>query len=333
MKKLRTVVALLCLGLGCTGKYIRPTTAVKVSATPEMLERGGYIVNQNAACGACHTSREGGTFKDFLEKGESTDKFLGGGNYLVVEDIGKVWIPNITPDVQTGIGGWSDDEIMRAVRDGIAKDGHLMMPMMPFASYQHMSDRDAEAVVAYLRSVPPVKLDKPRQETDLGVMGNFFIGHGVAHHLPAKNVPEVSRANKVEWGKYVMRLGHCWECHSSKGMSPTDIDEKDFMAGYADPDPIVIKQMGKLYDRNLTPDVETGLGKYTAEQIKAALKNGTRLDGKKMAPPMSLMIPHFSGMTDEDLDALIAFLKSLPAVKNKIPERELNAEWKKRLGD
>jgi mono/diheme cytochrome c family protein len=155
----------------------------------------------------------------------------------------------------------------------------------------------------------------------------------VAHHPPAKNVAEVSRANKVEWGKYVMRLGHCWECHSAKGMSPTDIDEKDFMAGYADPDPIVLQQMGKVYVRNLTPDVETGLGKYNAEQIKAALKNGTRLDGKKMVPPMSMMIPHFSGMTDEDLDALVAFLKSLPPVKNKIPERELNAEWKKRVGD
>jgi mono/diheme cytochrome c family protein len=329
----RLVVAFAFLGLACTGKYIRTTSAVKIAATPEMVARGQYIVNQNAGCGACHTSRAGGTFKAFLEEGESADKFLGGGNYLVVEGIGKVWIPNITPDVETGIGAWSDDEIMRAIRDGIARDGHLLMPMMPFNSYQHMSDSDVQSVVAYLRTIPPVKLDKPRQPTDLGFMGNFFIGRGVAHHLPARDVRDVPRGDKVKWGEYVMRLGHCWECHSMKGMSPSDIGEKDFMAGLAEPDPILEKAMGKVYMRNLTPDPETGLGKYGAEQIKAAIRNGKRLDGKRMAPPMALMIPHFSGMTDDDLDALVAFLKSLPPVKNKIPDRELNAEWRQRLGD
>jgi hypothetical protein len=130
-----------------------------------------------------------------------------------------------------------------------------------------------------------------------------------------------------------MRLGHCWECHSLKGMSPSDINEKDFMAGTTEPDEILEKTVGKVYMRNLTPDPETGIGKYTPAQIKAALKNGTRLDGKKMAPPMSLFIPHLSGMSDDDLDALVAFLMSLKPVKNKIPDRELNAEWKAKLGE
>ena len=327
------VAVALVFAAACTGKYIRPTnSSMKVAATPEMIARGSYIVNQNASCGACHTTRGSGTAKDFLETGESTEKYLGGGNYLVIDGIGKVWIPNITQDIETGIGGWSDDEILRAIRDGINKQGNLMMPMMPFGSYQYMSDSDAQAVVAYLRTVPAVKVDKKREETDLGVMGNFFIGRGVAHHLPAQNVRDTDRANQLKWGEYVMRLGHCWECHSIKGMSPSDIGEKDFMSGFDEPDPILEKLVGKIYMRNLTPDPETGLGKYSAEQIKSALKNGTRLDGKQMAPPMSLFIPHVSGMTDEDLDALIAFLKSLKPVKNKIPERELNAEWKSKLG-
>jgi mono/diheme cytochrome c family protein len=330
MFRISLVVALL--GAACTGKYIRPTTQLKVAASPEMIARGNYIVNQAASCGVCHTSRRGGTLKDFLEAGEDTEKYLGGGMYLVVEGVGKVWIPNITQDVETGIGGWSDDEILRALRDGINKDGKLMMPMMPFNSYQYMSDSDAQAVVAYLRTVPPVKLDKKREETDLGVMGNFFIGRGVAHHLPAQNVRDPDLRNQLKRGEYVMRLGHCWECHSVKGMSPSDINEENFMNGSDEVDPILEKQVGKIYMRNLTPDPETGLGRYSAEQIKAALKNGTRLDGKKMAPPMSMFIPHLSGLTDEDMDALVAFLKSLKPVKNKIPERELNAAWKARLG-
>jgi mono/diheme cytochrome c family protein len=329
----RTVFLLAIFLAACTGKYIRPTTDLKVTPTPAMIARGSYIVNQNASCGACHTGREGNGLSAFVGEGESTERYLSGGNYLVVDGVGKVWIPNITPDPETGIGAWTDDEILRALRDGIAKDGHLMMPMMPFGSYQYMSDADAAAVVAYLRTVPPVKLSQPRQETDLGVMGNFFIGRGVAHHLPAKNVPETNRADKLKWGEYVMRLGHCWECHSVKGMAPSDINEKDFMSGSPDVDPILEKTVGKIYLRNLTPDPETGLGKYSAEQIKASLKNGTRLDGKKMAPPMSMFIPHLSGLTDEDMDALVAFLKAMKPVKNKIPERELNAEWKQRLGD
>jgi cytochrome c553 len=91
--------------------------------------------------------------------------------------------------------------------------------------------------------------------------------------------------------------------------------------------------VGKVYCRNLTPDDETGLGKYTAEQIKSALRTSTRLDGKKMAPPMSIMVSHFSTMTDEDLDALTAYLKSLKPAKNKVHERELSPEWKKKLGE
>lgn len=328
MKKTALVLLLLT---ACTGKYIRPTADVKVKATPEMIARGGYIVNQIGACGACHTSRDGDTMKDFLTKGERTDRFLAGGMFMEVDSIGKLWMPNITPDVETGIGGWSDDEIMRTIRDGVHKTGRLMVPMMPFNSYKYMSDDDVTSVVAYLRTVPPVKLDKPRQENDLGVMGNFMIGRGVAHHLPAKNVPAPNPANQVAYGEYVMRLGHCWECHSSKGMSPTDSDEKDFMAGYDEPDPILEKVIGKIYMRNLTPDPETGLGKYSADQIKQAIRNGTLLSGKKMAAPMSIMIPHFSGMSDQDLDALVAFLKSLKPVKNKIPDRQLLPDYEKSL--
>jgi hypothetical protein len=87
--------------------------------------------------------------------------------------------------------------------------------------------------------------------------------------------------------------------------------------------------LGKVYARNLTPDVETGLGKYKEADIKAALRNGKRLDGKPMAPPMSVVIPHISGMSDEDLDALVSFLVSLKPAKHAIAEPELTDEARK----
>ena len=93
--------------------------------------------------------------------------------------------------------------------------------------------------------------------------------------------------------------------------------------------PFSDSRLGKVYARNLTPDPETGLGKYKPADIKAAIRNGKRLDGKNMAPPMSIVIPHVTGMTDEDLDALVAFLGSLKPAKHSVPEPELTPEARK----
>lgn len=332
MMRFVTIAAALAVA-GCTGKYIRETTADKIDATPERLARGAYIVNNIGACGGCHTTRDGATkMEDFVTMGESTTGYLAGGNDFVIEGMGQFTIPNLTPDMETGIGGWTDDEIMRAVRDGVNRHGDLMFPMMPFNQYQHMSDEDVKSIVAYLRSVPAIKQPKPRLETDVGFMGNLMLGtFGVAHHVAVKSVPQPDMTDKIAYGKYVMRLGHCAECHSSSSMQPRAEDDPLYMGGDVEADPILENIVGKIYMRNLTPDVETGLGKYTAEQIKTAIRTSKRLDGKMMAPPMSIFVPHYSTASDEDLDALVAYLKSLKPAKNAIPERALNPEWEKKL--
>ena len=113
--------ALVVLAItGCSGKYVRPVGNEKVEATPERLVRGGYLVNQVCACGACHTTREHGSIAGEPER---ADAFLGGGNLFVAHGMSDgLWIPNITPDVDTGVGAWSDDELMRAIRDGVSRD-------------------------------------------------------------------------------------------------------------------------------------------------------------------------------------------------------------------
>lgn len=159
--------ALLLTGLsaaGCTGKYRRPTTPERVEATAERIARGSYLVNQATSCGGCHTPREGNS----ILGGERTDAYLAGGSVINEAEMGATLaVPNITPDVETGIGGWSEDELLRAIRDGVAKDGHLLIPLMPFNSYQFMSDEDARAIVAFLRSVPAVKNRVDREKNDL----------------------------------------------------------------------------------------------------------------------------------------------------------------------
>jgi mono/diheme cytochrome c family protein len=323
----RAVVASLACApsLACTAEYVRPTTHEVVATTPERLARGSYLVNQAMACGACHTSRDGNLLLD----GERADRFLGGVAVDWPRQGFRFWIPNLTPDVETGLGAWSDDELMRAIRDGVGRDGHFMFPLMPFTSYQHVSDEDLRAIVAYLRSVPPVKNPRTIAKNDFGFMLGLVIARGAIAHAPARDVPPPDRADRRAYGEYVMRLGACWECHSATGAGPADVDDPGFMGGFlrAQEYPGV----GTVYFRNLTPDRQTGLGKYSAHQLEDALRAGRRLDGKPMAAPMSLFSPHLSGLSAEDLDALVTFLRAIPPVERAIPERALTPAYERAL--
>jgi mono/diheme cytochrome c family protein len=307
---------------------VRSVSDEPIAPEPARLQRGSYLVNNVLACGACHTSREHG---NTLIEPERTDAFLGGGNVDDDKGIGLIWIPNITPDVETGIGAWKDDEILRAVRDGVAKDGHFMVPLMPFGAYQHLSDEDARAVVAYLRTVPPYRQARPRKDNKLGFMSKMlFKVIGVQMHKPIAGVAEPDRANHHDYGHYLMRVAACGDCHSLADKGPRP--ETDPMAFAGSEVPFEDPGLGKVYAANISGDIETGLGRYTADAIKQALRNGTRLDGKKLAPPMSILIPHTSGMSEADIDALVAYMKTLPAAKRKTPERELAASMRAQLG-
>ncbi|HEY0713583.1 MAG TPA: cytochrome c, partial [Polyangia bacterium] len=146
----RAWLALLVVaGLGCTGRYVRPTTQEAVAASEDRVARGNYLVNSVMSCGACHSPRVGGTWLG----GERADAYLAGGSVFDdPENNFKVSTPNITQDRETGIGAWTDDEIMRAIRDGIHRDDdRLRYPPMPFYMYDTLSDDDVRAVVAYLR--------------------------------------------------------------------------------------------------------------------------------------------------------------------------------------
>ena len=325
--RMRCLALALLLGpvlAACHGKYIRPTSPDKFEATPERLQRGQYLVNQVLACGVCHTSRATG---DIFMEGEQTDLFLAGGNTMEDPGMGRLYIPNLTPDPD-GLGGWTDDEVLRAIRDGVHKDGHFLVPVMPYDNYQRLSDDDAKSVVVYLRSVPAAKAPRPAVANELKFLPKMlFTTIGVQMHKPVANVPNPDRGNRVAYGRYIADAASCTECHSMTEKGPRKDSDPMFMSG--SDVPFVDARLGKVYARNLTPDPETGLGKYKPDQIKAALRDGKRLDGKRMSPPMSQIIPHYSGMTDDDLDALVAFLGSLKPASHRIPEPELTPEAQK----
>jgi len=313
----RCLLALGAAALACTSQYIRPTSYDVVPSTPARMERGAYLVNQAMACGVCHTPRDGSSP---LAR-ERADRLLAGRAVRWPRSGDALWVPNLTPDVETGLGAWSDDEIMRAVRDGVARDGRLMEPLMPFPSYRFVSDEDARAIVVYLRSLPPVRHARSFAANELGLATSLLVAGGAMNHAPAHDVAAPERADPVAYGAYVMRLGRCWECHSATRRGPRDVGAAGFMAG--DERAETVAGIGRVYARNLTPDRRTGLGRYTAKEIAGALRAGLRLDGRRMAPPMSLVARHLAGLTDEDLDALVAFLRALPPHEHEIPERAL----------
>lgn len=310
----------------CTGKYVRRTSDERVEPTPDNLARGEYLVRHVAACGACHTTRESGRLADR----ELADRLLAGGN--VIETISpkmKVWIPNITSDPDTGVGRRSDDQLARAIRDGIDANGNFLSPLMPFDAFRHMSDEDVRAVVAYLRSVPKVRQERKPVKKQVPFFVHVGLDwFGMGRHPPAKGVQAPPRTERIAYGRYVLDVAGCADCHSLGKRGPRGEDDR-WLAGSDVPFP----EGGRVWASNITPDPETGIGRSTADRVKKALREGMRLDGKKMAPPMSTLTPHYEGMTDEDLDALVAYLFSVKPVKHHVEARQLDAETRARLGE
>lgn len=323
----RLLATALALG-ACTGRFVRPVTAERFAPTPERLARGDYLVNQVSACGFCHTTRDSGSLLDT----EGTTRFLGGGN-LVTDNGVRFTVPNITPDLTTGIGGWSDDEVARAITDGVRPDGRFLFPVMPYDEYQHLSDEDVRAVVVYLRSAPPVSQPEPRVTPKLGLVAGLMLETlAVQMHRPAAGVVAPGRADRVAWGRYVAFAAACTGCHSMTDRAPIGEGEDGYLGGSVVP---VLPGLGAglVYARNLTPDVETGLGRYTAAQLKASLETGVRLDGRRLAPPMSIVLPHYGGMTGDDLDALVAYLRSVKPARHRVPERRLTKAQADEVGE
>jgi mono/diheme cytochrome c family protein len=257
-----------------------------------LLARGTYLVEGILACGNCHTPKSADAVA--IEK----LKFAGG---YVIEEPGIVaYASNISMDEETGIGAWSDAEIIRAVRDGLRPDGTLIGPPMPSPFYRDISDSDMRAVVVYMRSLAPVSNVVPASE--------YNIPLPPAYGPPVGEVADVSRDDPLAYGTYVaVTLGHCIECHTPmvEGMHDfTRTNEGGRM--FAD-----LFGLGHtVISRNVTPHPDLGIGTWTDAEIKRAITQGISRDGREHLPGMAY--PYYASINDEDLDAIIVYLRSLP---------------------
>ena len=260
--------------------------------TSALLQRGTYLMESIAACGNCHTPK--------TADGVPIENLHLAGGFVIEEPGLKAYAPNITMDVETGIGSWSDDDIVRAIREGIRPDGTLIGPPMPTPWYRDISDRDVQAIVAYLRTVEPVNRVVPLSEYQIPLPPDWG--------PPVVSVPEVPRDDPLAYGTYVaVALGHCTECHTPMVEGRHDFSRLGLGSNtYAN-----IFALGyTVISANVTPHPTLGIGEWTDEEIKRAITDGIRPDGRQMLDSMAFR--YYRNMTEEDLDALVYYLRSLP---------------------
>jgi mono/diheme cytochrome c family protein len=260
-----------------------------------LVKRGEYLMNGPVACGNCHNTRA-------QDMSFVPGKELAGG-FHIIDPAFEVYTANITPDPETGIGTWTDEEIINAIRMGKTPDGEIIFPPMPVPTYNLMSDDDVKALVAYLRTVKPVHNEVPESKYNVPQQAM----------PPAKGAAAPDPADKVAYGGYIVNaLAHCFECHTpfTKEMVP---DVTRTGAGGFE---ITLAPGVTFMTANITPDPETGIGSWTDEEIKRAMTKGISRDGRRLSPPMPFSF--FDRMTAEDLDAVVAYLRTIPPVVNKV---------------
>lgn len=247
------------------------------AATP--TERGQYLVTI-AACRGCHTPRDAGA------------PALSGGTRFG-NGPAAVSAPNITPDVETGIGSWSDQQIVTAIRQGVRPDGTRIRPPMPQAAYRFMSDQDSEAIAAFLKSVPPVHHDVARSAAQ---------GPTPERDQPAPAVSsDIATGDAVERGRYIVTaITHCTECHARQPEPAAAAGE-----GSGETEHVFRGPWGVV----AAPEITTAaLTQFSDAELGTIISKGVRPDGSRLVGPMP--VAGYASLTADDLASVIAYLRS-----------------------
>ncbi|HVF28839.1 MAG TPA: c-type cytochrome [Pyrinomonadaceae bacterium] len=299
LKKVRRAGSIIALTIVCVvivaitltvgwrpiiGAKARPLTNRRFEPTLARFERGKYLVESVAGCFECHSSGAG----------------KGGGK---VFGEGAV-APNITPDAETGAGVWTDDQLARAIREGIGHDGRAMTPLMPYWAYRKMSDEDLASIVTYLRALEPVRNQLPPAKLPVPLK------------LLSKILPEPVTApvaapdatSPAKRGEYFVELAHCVACHTPR--TALGLNEKLKFAGGADVEGVT--------SANITPD-PSGISYYDEALFVKTMRTG-HVGARPLKPIMPWKV--YGNMSDEDLKAVFTYLRTLKPVKHLVDNTE-----------
>jgi mono/diheme cytochrome c family protein len=278
--------------------------AAPATAQETTLERGRYLVTTIMACGNCHTP------KDAQGRAIAGQELAGGGIGFDIPPFAGV-AANITPDRETGIGTWSDDEIKRAITHG-ERPAHGALSGQPLAVpmaanfFKAILPGDLDAIVAYLRSVPAVRRELPAPIYRGPVRREAFAT--ADRGFTARDL-----ADPVRRGAYLATIGHCLECHTPQEKGTLQLDTA-LGAGGRPFLPAFVKGLPESWQgavsRNVTSHSVLGLGAWSDAEIKRAITDGVGRDGRKLQEPMPFA--WYAGIRADDLDAIVAYLRALP---------------------
>lgn len=311
------IVFLLLVGAVVVNFYVlhpkaRAAPSLAADSSPETIERGRYLARHVLGCTVCHSPIDEERPGDFIIE----DELLSGREFPVIPEMipGKLVAPNLTPDPDTGLGRWTDGEIARAIREGVSRDGRPLFPMMNYGQFRYLTDEDTLAVIAYLRSVPPIRKSLPPTEIDFPV--SLFIRLAPE---PLESSPPPWPDEPVARGKLLLRVMGCVDCHTpmEKG-APV---EGMFLAGgnpFGGP-------FGTVYSANITSHPASGIGSYSDEDLLRVFREGRSKSGEHLwVMPWSATM----GLSEEDLSALIAALREVPPNPNLVPARKLSPKYR-----
>ena len=309
---LAIIVALIVVKFYVMSPSKRAAPDMTAPRTAAAIERGRYLAENVAACTECHSPLEerGGTNapipgkigagRDFGDSGPNSPAHLRGSN--------------ITPDIATGLGTWTDGEIARAVREGVSHDNRVLFPQMPYRTYgQTLGDGEMLDIIAYLRSLPAVTNDPGR--TDVRFPISMFV-RTAPLALTTSASPAPSPSDKLGRGRWLLRTASCNDCHDSVDDHMQKLDGKALGGGFRFP----LGEHGVAIAPNISSDLATGVGAYTDEDLLRAIEDGKGKDGRVLR-----VMPWgaYRGMTSEDKVALIAALRLVPPVVNVVPRSNI----------
>jgi hypothetical protein len=283
------------------GPKTRALTDRRFEPSPARVERGKYLVSSGrVACVLCHSPMDlsGGGLK--VKDGAE----LSGRNWAV-DGVPFVTAQNLTPDPETGIGNFTDDELARAIREGIGRDGRALFPIMPYPAMHAMPDEDLASIVVYLRSLKPIR--NPLTPSAVPFPLNRLIA-GVPQPVEGPVTADLSTPEKR--GEHIARIAVCADCHTTRDDAGTAPAGMDFAGGTA------MKFEGRktIHTANITPSVN-GIPYYTEELFIEVMRTG-KAKARELDPMMPTQF--YRNMTDQDLKDVFAYLKTLKPVEHYV---------------
>ena len=309
------VALVLILIIACIIGYIKTALPnvgdapnITVERTPERIARGEYLANHVTVCIDCHSTRDWSRFS-----GPITEGTLGKGGELFDQKFGfpgAFYSRNITPE---GISKYTDGELLRVISTGVNREGKAMFPVMPYHHYGQMDEEDIKSIIAYIRTLKPIKNEVPASSPDFPMT---IILNTIPQKASFAKKPE--ETDVVNYGKYLVNAASCIDCHTQMDKGKL-MEGKEYAGGreFPFPDGSVVRSS------NISPDAGSGIGSWNEARFLSVFHNNTdsALLAKKIAPgEYNTIMPWtmYATMKESDLKAIYAYLKTVKPISNSV---------------